>query len=288
MKFICYNYLSVYCDYIIDYPIETYLKIGIKPLHNYNYLDLSKLKDNDKVFIKSDFLTFFFTKIFHKIKSKFYLITGASDIEINNNYKIFLDNPKIIKWIGCNITIQNHPKICKFLIGFQERERSTNGTATGNGGDQQILYECYKNNMEFNKKKNNLFITYFNNTHSSRNNILNIFKKESFSNFVIFGKKMSFKDYLYELNNYKFVLCPRGNGVDTHRFSEILLMNSIPVLEKNGLSDLYSKFPCIIVDNFSNVTIDLLNNTTFDNKKYLNFLKYILIENNIVNSFLDS
>lgn len=279
MKFLCYNFLPTLCDYIIDFPLQNYLKFGIHPLHNYKQLDFTKLKNNDKIFVKTDLLPYFFHNLFSKIKVNFYLVTGVSDIEVDNKYLNYLNNSKIIKWVGVNISIQNNPKIHKILIGFQEPDRSRNGSADGEGGDQEILYNSYRIKKKFSEKINKLFISYFNNTHSSRNNIQNIFKKNEKSNFVVFGEKIPFQKYLNELNNYKFVLCPRGNGLDTHRFSEILLMNSVPIIEKNGLSDLYSKFPCIIVNNFNEVTYDLLKQLEFDDEKYETFLNYILIDN---------
>lgn len=79
------------------------------------------------------------------------------------------------------------------------------------------------------------------------------------------------------INDYKFVLCPRGVGTDTHRFWEVLLTNSIPIVEKNNLSDFYKNFPCIIVNKFSDINKELLNN--FITEKGNNINKYLLLEN---------
>ena len=275
MKFICYNYLPLLADYVFDLPINNYLNVGITPLHNYPTLNnISQLKEGDKIFVKTDLLQFFFNNIFPNIQTKMYLITGCSDYEIDNKYLPYLNNDKIIKWIGVNISIQRHPKICKMLIGFQEPDRRRNGPAEGEGGDQELLYEMYNNKKPFNDKLTKLFISFFGNTHSSRSNINNIFKNLKY---VDFGEKMNFEDYLKKINDYKFVLCPRGNGLDTHRFCEILLMGSVPIVEKNGLYDLYEKFPCIIVDNFNEVNYKMLQDYTFDIEKYKVFETYLLI-----------
>ena len=39
--------------------------------------------------------------------------------------------------------------------------------------------------------------------------------------------------YLRDLRNHAFVLCPRGNGVDTHRMWETLYMGSIPIVRRH-------------------------------------------------------
>ena len=140
---------------------------------------------------------------------------------------------------------------------------------------QLLLKELYDKRKKIEEKENKLLITYIGNTHNSRNNILDYFKNKDFINYA---NKMTFDKYMEEINKYKFVLCPRGAGTDTHRFWEVLLMGSIPVVEKNGLYDLYNKFPCIIVNNFNEVTKDLLDNYVFDTQKYNNIDNYLIIK----------
>jgi hypothetical protein len=273
---ICYNYLPVLADYVLDLPPNNYLKHGITPLHKYPILNnSSNLKEGDKIFVKTDLLNYFLTHIFPTINCKIYLITGVSDFEIDNKYLPYLNDNKIIKWIGVNISIQSHPKLCKMLIGFQEPDRRRNGNADGEGGDQELLYKMYNSQKQFNTKLNKLFISYLGNTHASRGNIHTNFNNISY---VEFGEKLDFENYLKKINDYKFVLCPRGNGIDTHRFCEILLMCSVPIVERNGMSDLYEKFPCIIVDQFNTITFELLQNFTFDIEKYNLFKTYMFTD----------
>ena len=142
MKFICYYFLPLIATYVYDLHINEYLKAGVKPLHKYPLLNnILLLKEGDKIFVKTDYLQYFFNTIFPKIQTKFYLITGVSDYEINNTYLNYLNDIRIIKWIGVNISIQNNVKVCKMLIGFQEPDRKRNGSAEGEGGDQELLYE---------------------------------------------------------------------------------------------------------------------------------------------------
>lgn len=280
MKLICYNYLPSLANYVIDLPIDNYLSIGITPLHNYPVLNVNELKNGDKIFVKTDFLKNFLSSILPNIQTKFYLITGVSDYEIDDSYLSYVSNDKIIQWIGVNISIQNNPKISKFLIGFQEPDRRRYGTAEGEGGDQELIYNMYTIKNNFIDKKDKLFIPYFSNTHSSRGNITTIFNSLSY---VVFGNKTDFETYLKNINDYKFVLCPRGNGLDTHRFCEILIMGSVPIVEKNGLYDLYENFPCIIINNYSEITYELLSNYEFDINKYTMFEKYIFTHKNYLN-----
>ena len=48
-------------------------------------------------------------------------------------------------------------------------------------------------------------------------------------------------EYLKELSKYKFSLCPPGNGLDTHRVWESLLVGTIPIVEDNELNNNFLK-----------------------------------------------
>lgn len=82
-------------------------------------------------------------------------------------------------------------------------------------------------------------------------------------------------DLNYEMTHKsKYVLCPRGVGVATHRFYETLYLDSIPIVkrENNVFDKLYNAFPCLIVDSWEEVTEELLDmNYIYISKKLENF-----------------
>jgi hypothetical protein len=61
----------------------------------------------------------------------------------------------------------------------------------------------------------------------------------------------------------RYALCPRGYGVDTHRFYECIYLGCVPIVTRtNTVFDrLYAAFPCLIVDDWSDVTEDLLESS---------------------------
>lgn len=64
--------------------------------------------------------------------------------------------------------------------------------------------------------------------------------------------------YLRSLRNHTFSLCPRGNGLDTHRLWESLYMGAIPVVRRHfGLSE-FSDLPICWIDDWSQVTPEFL------------------------------
>lgn len=63
---------------------------------------------------------------------------------------------------------------------------------------------------------------------------------------------LTFRDFFDQILNYQMVVCPMGNGVDTHRLWEVLYTGRIPVTIKGGdfkIYDLYEKLPIIILDS---------------------------------------
>jgi hypothetical protein len=59
----------------------------------------------------------------------------------------------------------------------------------------------------------------------------------------------------------RYALCPRGCGVDTHRFYECIYLGCVPiVLRTHTVFDrLYAAFPCFVVERWADVTEELLD-----------------------------
>ncbi|WIA13152.1 hypothetical protein OEZ85_006744 [Tetradesmus obliquus] len=66
------------------------------------------------------------------------------------------------------------------------------------------------------------------------------------------------EEYLFTMQQYKFVLSPVGNGVDAHRTWEALLAGSIPVVESSVRDSMYEGLPVLIVKSWSELSLSLL------------------------------
>jgi len=60
------------------------------------------------------------------------------------------------------------------------------------------------------------------------------------------------------------VLCPAGNGLDTHRLWETLLAGSIPVTAASPMDSLLRRLPVLIVDDWEDITLQLLQQSYAD------------------------
>jgi len=61
------------------------------------------------------------------------------------------------------------------------------------------------------------------------------------------------------VKKHKFVLCPEGNGTDTHRTWETLYVGSIPIEKRNINNSFYQDLPICFVDSLSEINEDFLN-----------------------------
>lgn len=61
-------------------------------------------------------------------------------------------------------------------------------------------------------------------------------------------------NYLAECRKTNFVVCPEGNGVDTHRLWETLYMGGVPIVKKNAmLTPIIEGLPVVQVDKWSQI-----------------------------------
>lgn len=70
---------------------------------------------------------------------------------------------------------------------------------------------------------------------------------------------LPYAKYIDEMQNHKFVLCPSGNGIESARNWETLYMRRVPVFKDHPyLREMFKDFPAIFVNDFSEVTEELL------------------------------
>lgn len=59
---------------------------------------------------------------------------------------------------------------------------------------------------------------------------------------------VSKEEYVSALASHRFALCPRGNGIDTHRMWESLYVGTIPVVERDPALESFSDLPILFVE----------------------------------------
>jgi len=235
---------------------DTFRKISDHIFDESKSFDPKKVQNNDIVFVKTDLKDIYFNSFHNNIRSKYILICHNSDSSFEESDVNFIDE-KIIHCFTQNLNTLSNTKVSPIPIGFENARFRNNGKTK--------LLKKYDQNIS--NKKEGVFCSF---------NIQTNFEVRSKIKEVISGQDnfyfkqfQSFDEYILNLSSYKFALCPPGNGIDTHRFWETLLVGGIPIVEKN---DLYTEFtrqgvPLIMLDNWEiikEVDIDYFLNHEFN------------------------
>jgi hypothetical protein len=201
-------------------------------------------------FVQACFLDFFFLKILPTLLHPIILITHYSDDPAPGNFAAFLDDPKLIRWFGQNCDIKPlHPKFTPIPIGLANPD-----CKNGKPNIYENLLDQLEHEANAQPRINRLYINFVL-SHVARNSLPELFANNKLAEIA---KRKPFKEYLKEMSKYRYVLSPRGYGLDCFRTWEALLMGCIPVVETSTLDPLYEDLPVIIVQNWSDINEDYL------------------------------
>ena len=152
--------------------------------------------------------------------------------------------------ISQNIEIK-HPKLIALPIGIANNQWV-------HGNKDIIAYvSSLIHQFPFNYRKDNVYINFTIGTFQShRTLVYNELKKQSFS---VFSNPKDITNYWGDLLSHKWIACPRGNGVDTHRFWEALYAGCIPLVDKSICSEAFDDLPVIYIDDWSKITLEWLH-----------------------------
>ena len=102
-----------------------------------------------------------------------------------------------------------------------------------------------------------LYVSHNEGSHSERVGVKDLFRNQSWVE--VHEQRVSFSVFLYNLSQSKFMICPRGNAIDCHRNWEVLYMRRVPVMKRHPyLEELYKDLPVLFVNDYSEVTEELL------------------------------
>jgi len=210
------------------------------------------------------------------IPFKFILVTGDGD-EVNpcsllniDTFFNIVNNEKIIKWYSVNCIECLHFKFSLIPIGlnyhcdalwknmpieFQEfaleniREKSLHFS--------KRIFKCYSN----------FHFSFYNEFGNPRQIAINKIDP----NLIFYEPTKVSKENTYSnQSQYSFVISPLGHGMDCHRTWEALILGCILIVQTSPLDSLYKDLPVLIMNDWSDLTEDLLKTTikNFENKKF--------------------
>ena len=204
-------------------------------------------KKNIKIFMYTHMLEKFQEKLLNKLDKSYNYIyyIHNSDNSFNKKHSEILTNNNTLKVFSQNIDYSIDSKLSLLPIGIANN--------MWKHGDLNILYKQMSIIYKF-KKQHNIYININPSTYDLRQELLQEFMN-NFNWKKTLSKNKQYKEYINELSLYRFCLCIRGNGLDTHRFWESLYLGVIPVILDYPLFKLdyfikylkKSNIPCLII-----------------------------------------
>ena len=94
-----------------------------------------------------------------------------------------------------------------------------------------------------------------------RKKIMTLLKNHSF---IIKKSGLSINEFYNDISKTKFMICPRGCGIDTYRLWDCIVLGCIPIVEKYNGHNEFNDLPILFLNSiydFSLLTEDFLNNT---------------------------
>ena len=146
-----------------------------------------------------------------------------------------------------NSFISNNKDIFTLPIGVENLAKGING-----------LPSNLRNNRSWAEKKRNVMIGPFSPTHAER---FNLISKLSNGNYAEnnHDEFLSPKKFANLMNEYRYVVCPQGNGIDTHRFWEALYRGCVPIVLKSNwtLSLNYLNIPMLQLEKWQDFDAEI-------------------------------
>lgn len=213
---------------------------------------LSKVKT---LFVYPDHLQLFFTRVFPRLQHPIVLMTHNSDIHIDEQYLPYLNSELMISWYAQNVTI-SHPKLYPLPIGLANSQW---------GHGDLGVFKKVQLGVDTSTPSCLLYVNFSIHTNSAVRRPIYDSLKQTFAGHrdVTFSSGLSYEQYLRELKQSRFCAVPPGNGIDCHRTWECLYMGVIPIVQRHTHNEQLVKnhdLPMVMVDNWEEVTIELLDN----------------------------
>ncbi len=205
----------------------------------------------------------FLVKNISKLNEKKIIIIGDGDDSFPSSYNketinILLNNKYIEKIYAQNYDHSiEHKKFHHYPIGI---DLHTPKLLLNFNYEEKIKYYLDVRKSSVDYVLNKVFCdTHNSESHPDRKIMFKKLKKNRFIDFL--DERLNFFDIIKKYRNYRFVLSPRGNGLDCHRTWELILLGCIVIMETSPLDNMWKEnnLPVIILKDYNELNIPSLH-----------------------------
>ena len=241
-----------------------------------NIVDINKISqvhDGKRIiFCKTDFLLSEFETIKH-LKNDVVLISGNSDYCIDD--KLVELAPKNIKKWFCQNRLSNNSILESIPIGLQNAQPSKRHNNNSYELSHGYVWEYAPLKIKTLFEKNKNSFTKRNLIYANFNTQTNPDHRNHIKNSVVLQKCVTWEDisddydrFIQGILDHEAVVCPNGNGADTHRIYETAFLDRVAItFDPLQYYFIHNLFPVCLMKNISEfINIDNLKNRIADAK----------------------
>ena len=210
-----------------------------------NVFRLKNIADGDVIYTHTFYAKQLF-KIVEEMPREVIVVTHNSDMNVDESFSL-PDN--VIRWFSQNVNVV-HERIESIPIGLENARwfpqlKKKEKMRAAMGLPRNLKNLAYMNhNVGTNPAK--------------RSQPFELLKDKPWVTTEMGKNGADFDDYLLAVFTHRFVICPEGNGMDTHRTWESLYMGAIPVELKNNNNRFYEDLPILLIDDWEELTEEFL------------------------------
>ena len=224
--------------------------VCIEDLPTVEHVRKHPIVDANTVMVYTHYIDWFFEHVLPHMRCRFVLLSHNSDHGVEAKHLQYLDAPssKIIRWYAQNATVQ-HPRIVPAPIGLANAQ-----FPHGNIAALEAVAAA-------SQPKTQLCYLQFTNTNPAvRERCKHAVQARMPS--LQWKAERPFPEYVRNLAQHRYAICPQGNGLDTHRLWECLYLRVIPVVVAGGWPSLgmppVKRLPVLELSDWSDLSEALL------------------------------
>jgi hypothetical protein len=200
-----------------------------------------KISEAKVIFCPSEYLERFLEE-YGKVVTARVLILGNGDRDFSH---LDFSFPGSIRKLFVQNLMCDSPKAQVLPIGLENRRLASNG-----------LLSNFVNEAWAQERNKLLLVGPFSDTHTDRHG-LDSFQSSAYTTKLV--TRITPSQYAIQLGSSHFVACPRGNGLDTHRFWECLYVGTKPVVKISDWSRMITRLgiPVLEIDRWDQTDIEL-------------------------------
>lgn len=271
------------CKYVCSYALHSFANVRDWFNSDTDCLHLDTYKNiysDSLLHVSPQALPTFVKDVLPTISIPFRLITNNSDSTVNEDYpietNILLECPLLTHWFAQNCTL-THPKITHIPIGLDyhsmipdskkftwlnaKPQQHPLGIKKLPIYQEQDLISISSNAKPFYQRKIKAYAN-FHFLMTTRYGKVDRIEAYQTLPMSIVDYEVNYRtrnDCWTNMIEYAFVISPAGNGIDCHRTWEALCLGCIPIVKTTGLDPLYEDLPVWIINDWSEVTLDKMN-----------------------------